>query len=402
MMSKNLSAASIGTVAERAAQMCVPLFWPLVAGAEIAEAELKLAARNIKFLAEAEKIDFGLHPQFATENQVVLDLRTMKIRDFSLPGASGVPTIVDAPYAGHTSTAADFGTDQSLVATLRANGSQRILLTDWKPATIDMKDFDVDTYLAEINVVVDDLGGLVNLVGLCQGGWMAAMYAARFPAKVNSLVLAGSPIDTSAGNDLARKFAMNIPMAYFEELVELGGGLMPGRFMLAAYKNMDPAQHYLKKYVDLYRHIDDAKYLRAQERFANWYESPIDLPGRVYLQVVDRLFKQNQLVRGEYVALGKKLSLKDVHCPAYLLAGKDDDITPWEQVFNAEGYLGTPKDQIVKTLAPGGHIGLFMGHQALAENWPKIGAWIVANTPGERFAMARGTAAQGAGYANAV
>ena len=98
---------------------------------------------------------------------------------------------------------------------------------------------------------------------------------------------------------------MKIPMQFFEELVALGDGLMRGQFMLAAYKNMDPLQHYLKKYVDLYKHIDDAEYLRQQERFASWYESPIDLPGRVYLQVVDQLFKQNQFVRGEYVALGK-------------------------------------------------------------------------------------------------
>src|ERR1035438_5893095 len=172
-MATNLSAPSIAAVAERAARMCVPLFWPLAAATEIAEAELKLTARNIKFLAEAEKIDFGLHPQFTTENRLVLDLRTMKLRDPSLPGAGGIPTIVDAPYAGHTSTAADVDANQSLVATLRSNGCQRILLTDWKPATIDMKDFDVDTHLAEINVVVDDLGGRANLVGLCQGGRVA-------------------------------------------------------------------------------------------------------------------------------------------------------------------------------------------------------------------------------------
>jgi poly(3-hydroxybutyrate) depolymerase len=69
-----------------------------------------------------------------------------------------------------------------------------------------------------------------------------------------------------------------------------------------------------------------------------------------------------------------------VRCPVYLLAVDEDDITPSEQVFNAEAFLGTPKDQIAKALAPGGHIGLFMGHQSLAENWPKIGAWIVADT----------------------
>jgi poly(3-hydroxybutyrate) depolymerase len=93
------------------------------------------------------------------------------------------------------------------------------------------------------------------------------------------------------------------------------------------------------------------------------------------------LFKQNQFARGEYVALGRKLTLPDVRCPAYLLAGKDDD-TPRKQVFNAKGYLGRAPGQMVKTLAPGGHIGLFMGHQALAENWPKIGAWIAEHSAG--------------------
>jgi poly(3-hydroxyalkanoate) synthetase len=389
-MTRSLAAESIVSVAERVANMCVPWFWPLaaaeLAAAELTEAGLKLAARNITFLAEVEKIDFGLQPRFATENRIVLDLRTMKLRDFSAPGASGVPTLVDAPYAGHTSTAADFDTGQSLVFTLRENGCARILLTDWKPASIDMRDFDVDTYLAEINVVADELGGRVNLVGLCQGGWMAAMFAARFPAKVNSLVLAGSPIDTSVGNGPARALLMKVPLAFFAQVVELGGGLMRGRFMLAAYKNMDPAGHYLKKYVDLYRNIGDADYVRAQERFASWYESPIDLPGRMYLQVVEQLFKQNRFVRGEYVALGKTLSLRDVRCPAYLLAGQADGITPWEQVFNAEAYLGTPPDQIEKALAPGGHIGLFMGRQALAQHWPAIAGWIAAHSRGLRSA----------------
>ncbi len=60
----------------------------------------------------------------------------------------------------------------------------------------------------------------------------------------------------------------------------------------------------------------------------------------------------------------------------YLLAGEGDDITPKEQVFDAEKYLGTPKHKIIKTLAPGGHIGLFMGTRTLAEYWPQIARWI--------------------------
>jgi len=100
------------------------------------------------------------------------------------------------------------------------------------------------------------------------------------------------------------------------------------------------------------------------------------LPGSLYLQAVQQLFKENRLARGEFVGLDRRLSLKDITCPVYLLAGDADDITPKEQVFDAEKYLGTRKEQIVETLAPGGHIGLFMGTETLAQTWPAIAEWI--------------------------
>ena len=79
------------------------------------------------------------------------------------------------------------------------------------------------------------------------------------------------------------------------------------------------------------------------------------------------------------MGLGRKLSLKDVTAPAYLLAGESDDITTREQVFEAERLLGTPKGKIEKKLVPGGHIGLFMGSRNLKEVWPGIAKWIAAN-----------------------
>jgi len=160
-----------------------------------------------------------------------------------------------------------------------------------------MKDLEIDNYLAEMVVAIDDLGGRVNLVGLCQGGWLSAMVAARFPNKVNFLVLAGAPID---------------------------------------------------------------------------------LPGRWYLQAISQLFQENRLAKGEFVGLGRKLNLRNITCPAYLLAGAADDITTPEQVLDAVKYLGTPKDRIVQKTVPGGHIGLFMGARTLSEHWPGIARWIAA------------------------
>ncbi len=362
-----------------AANINVPFFWPMQLAADLAEQGVELAARNVKFVTEEELLHGGLKPKLATDHQVRLRLRTLDLCDYSSPGATGTPTLVIAPYAGHTSMIADFQRGQSLMETLRTQGVESLFLTDWHSATLDMKDLEVDQYLAELLACIDDLGGRVRLVGLCQGGWTAAMLAARFPRKVASLVLAGSPIDTHAGHGPLLKMVRQSPMSFYQELVETGGGLMLGKFMLAGWKNMHPDQHYVQEHIDLYEHIDDPAWLSKTEAFERWYENPLDLPGRWYLQVIDQLFKQNRLAKGEYVALGATLKLQAIDCPLYLLAGETDDITPREQVFAAAHLCATPADRVSQRVVPGGHVGLFMGARTLKDAWPEIARWISAS-----------------------
>ena len=360
-----------------ATENTVPLFWLSELATAATEEGMNAFMKGLETVDEAEKLDFGLTPEFQTPNRIATELHTLRLRDFSTGDDNDeIPTIVDAPFAGHSAVIADFQKGQSLVEALLDNGLTRVLVTDWKSATKDMKDYDIDNYLAEINVCVDDLGGKANLVGLCQGGWMSAMYAARYPHKVNRIVLAGSPIDTDAGNGPIKQMAHTLPYSLYEELVATGGGLMRGRTMLTAWKQMHPGEHYIRKYIDLYEHIDDPAYVKKKEAFEAWYENPIDLPGRWYLQAIKSIFKENLLAKGKFVGLGRTLSLGDITCPAYLLAGENDDITTREQVFDADKYLGTPSDKIVKTLATGGHIGLFMGRKTLTDYWPKIAHWL--------------------------
>ena len=356
----------------------VPWFWPLAAAIELGDEGMRLFERNLEFLVQAHVINAPAPPEWATPNRIDIELDTLRLRDFSEPGASTVstPVLIDPPYAGHSSSLADYARGQSLVETLRAAGHDRVFVMDWKGATPEMKDYGIDTYLADINVVVDDLRTPVHLVGLCQGGWMAAMYASRFPGKVRSLVLAGAPIDTDAGNGPIKRIAHGLPMTVYQNLVAAGGGRMRGEVMLAGWKNMHPGEQYLTKYIDLYDHIADKGYVARSEHFERWFENTLDLPGRYYLQAVEQLFKANRFAKGEFIGLGRKLSLKDIKVPLYLLAGEQDDITTREQVFAAAHLVGTPHSAIVTRMAPGGHIGLFMGSRTLAEAWPAIGHWM--------------------------
>lgn len=362
--------------AHHACEHSVPLFWPLGAAMTLGVEALEVMRRGFEYAVEAERLDHPPEPVWATPNEVRLDLKTVRLRDFGGHDGDAVPVLVDAPFAGHSSTIADFDNGQSLVQVLQANGLPRVLATDWKTATPAMHDYDIDCYLSDLNVMVDDLGGMVHLVGLCQGGWLSTMYAARFPGKVRSLVLAGSPIDTDAGDGPIKKLAHSMPMSAYEDMVRLGQGLMPGRFMLAGWKNMHPSEQYAAKYVRLYEKLSDRNYLERTEKFASWYENPVDLPGAYYLQAISQLFKENRLAKGEFVALGRRLDLKQIRIPTCLMAGEADDITTPEQVFGAEALFGTPKSHLLKKLVPGGHIGLFMGRNTLRDTWPGVGAWI--------------------------
>ncbi|MEP7160274.1 MAG: alpha/beta fold hydrolase, partial [Dermatophilaceae bacterium] len=352
----------------------VPLLWPVAFGTALLRAGIDLADHNLDFLAEELKLHGGMEPVLASNPPVRLALRTMELCDYGPPEANGMPTIVTAPYAGHPSSIADYDVGQSLMQVLRDGGVGPLYLTNWRSATPDMKDLEVDQYLAELLACVDDLGGRVNLVGLCQGGWTSAMLAARFPDKVASLVLAGSPIDTHAGDGPLEQMVASTPLSFYEQLVAAGGGRMPGTFMLAGWKSMHPEEHALED-VQLYEHLDDPAWLKRKETFERWYENTLDLPGRWYLQVIEHLFRNNEFARGEFVALGRRLDPAAIRCPLYLLAGAGDDITPAPQVFAAADLFETPTKRVRRETAPGGHIGLFMGSAALRDTWPRIAAW---------------------------
>jgi poly(3-hydroxyalkanoate) synthetase len=55
-----------------------------------------------------------------------------------------------------------------------------------------------------------------------------------------------------------------------------------------------------------------------------------------------------------------------------MLAGLTDHITPPAQVFALGDFASTPADNVTTRTTSGGHLGLFMGGEALREHWPPI------------------------------
>ncbi len=139
-------------------------------------------------------------PTWAHDAREVRAWPVARLLDYSAPSpTAGVPTLVLPPQAGHASSIVDYGRDQSQMLTLREAGLDRILTIDWLPATDETAGFSIEEYVAVLDDAVELLGGRVNLVGDCQGGWLAVVYAGLRPTNVNTLSIGGAPIDTHAG-----------------------------------------------------------------------------------------------------------------------------------------------------------------------------------------------------------
>ena len=354
------------------------MLWPLFGIASASEAAAAFLGRMAGAFAMADRAGAELTaPEWATPNSVALELPTMQLRNFSTQ-PSGPATLVCAPFALHGATIADFAPGHSVVEALRSAGLARVFVTDWRSATPDMQHLSIDSYLADLHVAVDELSAPVDLIGLCQGGWLALVYAARFPEKVRRLVLVGAPVDVNAAPSQVSRLTADVPLEFFANMVRLGDGRVVGNRMLELWGPMlraDEADRILQISDD----IGEEDRRQLETRFRRWYTWTVDLPGTYYLQVIQWLFKENRIAAGRFVALGRQVDLADIRIPTFLLAGRDDELIATEQLFAAARLIGTAKPHVEMVTEPCSHLSLFLGRRTLTGTWQRIAHWLTSD-----------------------
>ncbi|NMO04669.1 alpha/beta fold hydrolase [Gordonia sp. TBRC 11910] len=321
-------------------------------------------------------------PTWSTPHTVAMRWPQAELLDFSEPIDAGVPTLILPPQAGHSSTIVDYSENQSQVRTARSAGLGRTYVLSWLGATDETSDSTIDDYIAIVDDAVAHLGGRVNLVGDCQGGWLAAIYAALRPEAVTCLVTAGAPIDFHAGESAVQYWVQKMSgprgtVDLYRWIVDAGKGTYRGANQIHGFKMLEPAEE-LKRLSDLWANIHDPEAVKRYTEFADWFEWGQDLPGAFYLWIVEHLFVKNELIAGELVVDGRKVDLSAIDCPVYMLAGAADHITPPAQMFALAEHISTPSEHQDQQTVPGGHLGLFMGRAALAGAWTDVFAAIAA------------------------
>ena len=277
-------------------------FWPALVAASAAETASSMAAQLLEFAPGAADARTAQEPDGATPGKIALELDSVRLRDFTT-AERGVPTLLCTPLALHGAAVADLAPGHSLVETLRNAGIERLFMADWRSASVDMRSLE-STSIWQPSMC----SSMNSAAGSILSGFARA---AGYPWSMPTIPGKGTQArhGRGAGHLAAQQCGLSAvaeatPVNVFQGLVSSGNGLVVGR-NIAKFWEILPTPTIFMRHCRATHPIGSPEFTRLQAIFRNWNSWTIDVPGKYYLEVVEKLYKRNELARGSFVALGK-------------------------------------------------------------------------------------------------
>ena len=316
---------------------------------------------------------------------------------FNVTGRKEQPRkiLLVAPMSGHYATLL-----RSTVKSLIVNCE--VYVTDWHNARdipVSAGKFDVEDYTLYLMEFMRHLGPDVNVVAVCQPAPLtlaATAYLAELDpdAQPRTLTLIGGPIDPDATPTDVTDFGRRVTMGQLEETMiqrvgfkypGVGRMVYPGLLQLASFMSMNGDRHG-KAFRDQIMRVSrgEASDHDAHNRFYDEYLAVMDMTAEFYLSTVERIFKNREIAKNEFVVAGHKVDIGAITRVAVkTVEGSKDDISaPGQCVAALDLLTGLPAEKKASHVEEGaGHYGIFAGKSWRNNIRPLVLDFIDTNAP---------------------
>ncbi len=312
----------------------------------------------------------GLTPYRVIHRQDKLELRYYAPRG----PAVGAPLVL-VPSMINRSYILDLEPDRSLIAAMCARG-HAVYLVDWGTPGPEDAEEDVGYVLLELlhrsidRVCRHARAASVALFGYCQGGTLAAMYAALRPARVRALVALNAPVAFEAGG---RFRAFVAPGVFDVDRSFDGDGLVPTTVMRPGFQLLDPVGSWTK-FIAVDEAGDDPERLRRVLARERWLEENVPVSGAFAREFIRNTYQEDRLLAGTWIVRGERVDLARIGAPLLLVCCAKDFICPTAAALPLADAVGST-DKEVHTL-PCGHIGVVVGAAGPRHFYPLLDGWL--------------------------
>jgi polyhydroxyalkanoate synthase len=210
----------------------------------------------------------------------------------------------------------------------------------------------------------------IHKMGICQGGTFSAIYAAIYPEKLQSLTVYVTPFDFGGNECMLYKWTKDLDVDTMVDSL----GIIPADMLNAGFGSLKPSADISKYFGMMDMMQDDAK-LSNFLRMEKWKNDCPDLAGEMFRKYIKDLWRDNKLIKGEFVLGGHKVDLKKITMPFLNIFATEDNIIPNSSTRPVMKLIGSKDKE--EYAFPGGHIGVFVGGRSQKELGPKVAQWVI-------------------------
>ena len=234
---------------------------------------------------------------------------------------------------------------------------QQVFTISWRNPGAEQADWNLDTYLEAVVEALDAVQAITgqdraHVLGLCAGGTLSAIVAARLAERgegdrIAGLALGVNVLDTEKSGDA---------MALLDDVGAGTGiadsarrGYLSGESLAGLFAWLRPNDMVWGYWVN--------NYLLGQDPPAwdvlYWNADQTNMPAALHRDFV-QLARENSLTKpGHLTALGGPVDLSKITADSYLVAGIADHISPWENAYRTTQLLGSEPRFVLST---SGHV----------------------------------------------
>ncbi len=297
-----------------------------------------------------------------------------------------VPLVIVPPLAVITDSF-DLMPQLSLVRYMAAAG-YKTYLVDWSPPERRHADFDLRSYSLDMlstaleKVRLHSGSEDLSMMGWCLGGLLCLMYQGQTQdPHIRNTITVASPIDVSAGGPLAAVYqALNAPARLVRNYTNFrlhslnpARSFIPGWANALTFKSLDPIGS-VTTYWDLLAGLSDRKFVEKYTTTSDYLNNMTAYPGGVIQDMAVHLLVDNKLADGRVELRDSVVELDKVQSALLSFAGETDTLVPPEIAEKVIDIVGS-KDKTYQ-VAPGGHMGVFLGSKAQKVVWKESVDWL--------------------------
>ena len=219
--------------------------------------------------------------------------------------------------------------------------------------------------------------GQLFLLSHSLGGLFATVYSAMRPEQVAGLVLVETPLHFgSASGSFTPLVAFGPPADKVAQVFDN----VPGSVLSLASVIASPATFQVERYGDFIASLGSSRMLRTHMQVERWTLDESPMPGRLFEEVVEDLYRRDSLMRGTLAVATRTLSPKEVTAPLLSVYDPHSVVIPPDSVIAFHNAAGSRQKRLLAYEGDTGvalaHVGVLLGENAHRRLWPEIFAWL--------------------------